>query len=190
MKRIIVVSYNDKDISEGLTELLEEHPKTPILIPVTENQTFVKSAVMTAMVNGCPFQLYFSQADEFMDSLMVKAEDLTVCDNPIKEILREVTPEDIFAISWDNSVEAHMALHAVEDFGVETWDISDGLDQIEVGVSDSTELFNEMQEALSVFIESFSAFIAAGVLETLTKTLDAVILEQLGTTKYNPFDKE
>ena len=189
MKRIIVISYNNIDISKGLAELLLEHPNTPLLIPVTENQTFVKSAVLTAMANDCPFQLYFSQADEFMDSLMVKAEDLTVCDNPIKEILREVTPEDVFAISWDDTVESHMALHAVEDFGVETWDITDGLDPINM-TNDTDDLYSEMQEALTNFIEVFSAYIAAGVIETITKTVDSILMEQLGTMDFNPFDKE
>ena len=189
MKRIIVISYNNIDISEGLAELLLEHPNTPLLIPVTENQTFVKSAVLTAMANDCPFQLYFSQADEFMDSLMVKAEDLTVCDNPIKEILREVTPEDVFAISWDDTVESHMALHAVEDFGVETWDITDGLDPINM-TNDTDDLYSEMQEALTNFVEVFSAYIAAGVIETITKTVDSILMEQMGTMDFNPFDKE
>ena len=96
MKRILVVSFEDLDVSEGLAELIHDNPGAPVVIPVTDDLTFVKSAVDIAMKHDCTIQLFFSQANEFTDSLLLSAEDLTVCDNPIKTMLREVTPEDIW----------------------------------------------------------------------------------------------
>ena len=190
MKRILVVSFEDLDVSEGLAELIHDNPGAPVVIPVTDGLNFVKSAVDTAMNHDCVIQLFFSQANEFTDALLLSAEDLTVCDNPIKTMLREVTPEDILAISWDDSLEAHQALHSVEDYGLETWDISDGLTPIELEHETSDDLYAEMQESLTNFIEVFAAYITAGVVEAVAKTIDQVVSETiLGDTPYD-FDDD
>jgi hypothetical protein len=91
---------------------------------------------------------------------------------------------------WTDSIEAHLALHAVEDFAVETWNIEDGLDFIEVDEDedDSDMLYQEMQEKLSEFIEAFSEYIMNGVLGVLTKAVQERLEEEEGTKEIRPFD--
>ena len=168
------------------SELLKKHPNTTVFIPVTEDTTFVESVVKTVQANKSPYQIYFSAASEFTDSLTLEAMDIVVCGNPVREILREVTPDDILALVWDDSVEAHMTLHSVEDYGLEAWDISDGLDPIEVDHSDSDDLYSEMQEKLHDFIEVFAAYMTASIMDSMAKTIDSLIAEQMDL----PFDEE
>ena len=108
MKRILVISFNDTDVTTGLQALLVKHPDALLLIPVTENEKFVNSAVNAAKEAKAKFQVYFSESSDFVDRLILDAEDICLCNNPIREIIREATPEDILAMSWDESVECHM----------------------------------------------------------------------------------
>jgi hypothetical protein len=93
---------------------------------------------------------------------------------------------------WEDSLEAHLALHAVEDFAIETWNIENGLEVIEVEFDDDSEsdlLFEEMQEALSTFIEAFATYITSGVLDTLSQAVEQRLKEDMGKKDFNPFDK-
>lgn len=187
MKRIMVFGFDDTDVHDGLKLLLEKYPNAPVYIPVTDNFKFAESAVRATKEANSKYQIYFSDAGDEVDQMILGAEDITVCVNPIKEILREVTSEDVIAIVWDDSVDAHLVLHSVEDYGVETWDISDGLSTLDVERGDSDDLFEEMQEKMQDFIEVFAAYITAGVLEQLTSTIDAVLLQQIDSDDENPF---
>lgn len=186
MKRIMVFGFDDTDVYDGLKLLLEKHPGTSVFIPVMDNFKFAESAVRAVKDSKCKYQIYFSDAGDEVDRLILDADDITVCVNPIKEILREITSEDVVAMVWDDSVESHLVLHSVEDYGVETWDISDGLDPIEIERGDSEDLFEEMQEKMQDFIEVFAAYVTAGVLEQITKTIDAVLLGK-DDDEENPF---
>ena len=190
MTRIVVISFNDNDVTTGLQALLIKHPDSSLMIPVTDDRNFVISAVNAAKSAKAKYHLFFSDTDDFVDKLVLESEDITVCSNPIREILREITPDDVLAISWDDSVEAHMALHSVEDYGIETWDVSDGLSAIELDQETTDDLFEEMQEALSNFIEVFGAYITAGILQNLDKTLLALIMENEAHKDVDPFDKD
>ena len=177
MQRIVVISFNNKDVTKGLTELVQRYPGKQLVIPVTDNHTFVASAVDVAIKNNSPYTIFFSEMDEFTESITSKAINSTVSSNPIREMLREVTIEDMIAISFDESIEAHMALHSVEDYGLEVWDISGKLEIIEIEQGDSDDLYGTMQDAFSNFIDVFAAYITAGVLESLTKSIDSMIHE-------------
>ena len=189
MKRIMVFGFDDTDVSEGLKELLKKNPDASVFIPVTDNFKFAESAVRTAKELNHKYQIYFSNAGDEVDQMILGADDIVVCVNPIKEILREITSEDVVAIVWDDSVDAHLVLHSVEDYGVETWDISDGLHTLDIERGDSDDLFEEMQEKMQDFIEVFAAYVTAGVLEQITNTIDAMLLEQL-TEDEDPFGHE
>ena len=132
MKRIMVFGFDDTEVSKGLKELLKKHPDAPVFIPVTDNFKFAESAVLTAKEQNHKYQIYFSDAGDEVDQMILGADDITVCVNPIKEILREVASDDVIALAWDDGVHSHLVLHSVEDYGVETWDISDGLDPITI----------------------------------------------------------
>jgi hypothetical protein len=72
---------------------------------------------------------------------------------------------------------------------LETWNIEDGLELIEVEFDDeeSDLLYEEMQEALSNFIESFANYITSGVLDTLSKAVEDRLREDMGKKDIDPF---
>lgn len=194
MKRIIVLPFKDADVTDGLRRLIQLNPGTTVVLPVAPPLTEFTSSSMQVLTEAkCKYHLFFTDGDEGIDSLILNAEDITMCGNPLKEILREITPDDVLAMVWDESIEAHLALHAVEDLAVETWNIEDGLEVIEVDFDDEDDtdvLYEEMQEALSTFIEAFATYLTAGVLDVLSKTIEAKIKEDEGKKGISPFDKE
>jgi hypothetical protein len=193
MKRIIVLSFKDGDVYEGLRRLIALNENAVVVLPVMGLPTFTATAMKAIEETKAKYHLFFTDNSEDIDKLILGAHDMTICANPIREVLREVTSEDVLAIVWDDSIEAHMALHAVEDYAIETWSIEDGLDFIEIDDDDENEsdlLYQEMQEKLSEFIESFSEYVMHGVLEVITKAVQERIAEEEGTKEVNPFDEK
>lgn len=190
MKRIIVLPFKDGDAYEGLRRLIALNSDAVVVLPVMDLPKFTKTAMKAITETEAKYHLFFADNNEDIDKLILKAHDITVCGNPLREILREVTSDDILAMVWTDSIEAHLALHAVEDFAVETWNIEDGLDFIEVDddEDDSDMLYQEMQEKLSEFIEAFSEYIMNGVLGVLTKAVQERLEEEEGTKEIRPFD--
>ncbi len=194
MKRIIVLPFKDADVTDGLRRLLQLNSNVTVVLPVVPSfSKFTETSHQVLTDSKAKYHLFFTDGDEGIDNLILNANDITMCSNPTKEILREVTSEDVLAMVWDECIEAHLTLHAVEDLAVETWNIEDGLDVIEVDFDDEDDtdiLYEEMQEALSNFIESFATYITAGVLDVITKTIEAKIKEDEGKKDINPFNKE
>ena len=104
-----------------------------------------------------------------IDHILIEADDIVITDNPVKEIIRQITPDDVLGIVWDNSPQAHIVLASVEDFGIEVWDITNGLDKIEVDYSEesSDELYTAMMDSMSVFVEHMADYIMTTVLDVL-----------------------
>jgi len=194
MKRLLVLPFKDADVTDGLRRLLQLNPGITVVLPVVPDfPEFTKSSSQVLSDTKSKYHLFFTDGDEGIDSIILNAHDITMCGNPTKEILREVTSEDILAMVWEECIEAHLTLHAVEDLAVETWNIEDGLDVVEVDFDDEDDtdvLYEEMQEALSTFIEAFATYITAGVLDVITKTIEAKIKEDEGKKDINPFNKE
>lgn len=194
MKRIVVLPFKDADVQEGLRRLIQLNPGTTVVLPVAPAlSVFTASSLQVLTETKANYHLFFTDGDEGIDNLILNAQDITMCNNPMKEILREITSEDVLAMVWDESIEAHLALHAVEDFAIETWNIEEGLEVIEVDFDEDDDtdiLYEEMQESLSNFIEAFATYLTAGVLDVLSKTIEAKIKEDEGKKGINPFDKE
>lgn len=194
MKRIVVLPFKDADVQEGLRRLIQLNPGTTVVLPVAPAlSVFTASSLQVLTETKANYHLFFTDGDEGIDNLILNAQDITMCNNPMKEILREITSEDVLAMVWDESIEAHLALHAVEDFAIETWNIEEGLEVIEVDFDEDDDtdiLYEEMQESLSNFIEAFATYLTAGVLDVLSKTIEAKIKEDEGKRGINPFDKE
>jgi len=193
MKRIIILPFKDADVRDGLRRILQLHPGVTVVLPVAPAlPLFMESFYSVMGESNSKYHLFFTDGDDEIDTLILNAEDVTMCSNPLKEIIREITSEDVLAMVWEESIEAHLALHAVEDLAIETWNIEDGLEPIEVDFEDEDTdvLYEEMQESLSQFIESFATYITAGVLDVLTKTIEAKIKEDEGKKDINPFTKE
>lgn len=189
MNKIIVISYIDTDVSSALEELVHKLPDHELVIPVTENEVFVRSAVGVAQKLKRPYELFFSESSSLFNEVSLTAENTTLCSAPLKEVIRYITSHDTLAIAWDDSIEAHMALHSVEDFGVEAWNIDGLLERIEVASGEPEDLYEEMQDAFSAFIEVFAAYIAAEVIEVIGKTVEQTLLEHI-QGHIDPFNEE
>jgi hypothetical protein len=191
MVQIAVVSFKENvDVYDGLSELIDKHPNAKILLPVLSNNKFVKSALKAILEKDSSFQLFFSEEGEVEE--VVKAEDITFCVDPNREIMRQVSPNDVLALVWDDSTAAHVALHALEDFGLETWNIADGLDVIEVDYSDDTtdDLREEMHDHLHAFIESLANYVTSSVLDVLTDEIANRIKEDEASKEISPFEDD
>jgi hypothetical protein len=189
MKKIIVLPYKDGDVKDGLRRLISLNPDALVVFPVMDLPLFNSSIEEALNETGAKFHLFFTDGDKQIDTLVIRAQDITMCNNPIKEITREITAEDVLAMVWEDTIEAHLLLHAVEDLALETWNIEDGLELIEVEFDDeeSDLLYEEMQEALSNFIESFANYITSGVLDTLSKAVEDRLREDMGKKDIDPF---
>jgi hypothetical protein len=176
------------DVYYPLVELLGKEDVSEVLIPVITRGIFTETAINAVKEQGADFKLYVD-VETTIDGLEDDSEQITICSNPIKELLNLITPDDILAMAWDDSDEAHMVIHSLEDFGLEMWNIKGTLNAIEMDYTEDTteELFDAMQESLTSFIEVFSAYIASSVLDTLMDTITERLEQELDTKDINPF---
>jgi hypothetical protein len=189
--QIAVLSFQENiDVYDGLLELIEKYPDAEVLLPVISNNKFVKSALKAILEKESSFQLFFSEDGAIEDA--VKAEDITFCIDPNKEIMRQITPNDVLALVWDESTEAHVALHALEDFGLETWNISDGLDVIEVDYRGDTtdDIRDEMFDHMHNFIEAFANYVTSQVLDVLQEEITERIKQDESSKEISPFEED
>lgn len=189
MKRVILLTFDPSaDVYYPLVELLGKEDVSEVLIPVITRGIFTETAINAVKEQGIDYKIYLD-VETTMDGLEEYADVITVCVNPIKELLNLITPDDILAMAWDDSDEAHMTLHSLEDFGLEMWNIKGTLNPIEMDFTEDTteELFDAMQESLVSFIDVFAAYIASSVLDTLMDTITARLEQELGSKDINPF---
>jgi hypothetical protein len=192
MQKIAIISFDDDvDVSKAVEELAERYPHAEFLLPILEYGRFAKSA-LKAVIDTGTYHLFFSETAS-IDDYAVEADDITFCINPIKEILRQLDTGDVLGIVWDESLESHSVLHSLEDFALDMWDITDGLDPIEIDYSEESEteeLFDAMTSTLNLFAESLAAYVTSAVLDVLTDTIRER-LEEEGTMKdISPFDDD
>lgn len=173
IKKIAVIGFQpDADIVEGLGKLLDRHPDATVYIPVEEMDPFTKSVIETVRSKGSAYKPFVATSSDTEETFV--GEDFVICMNPIKEIMRMLNSDDVLALVWDDSVEAHMVLHSLEDYGMETWDIMDGLNPIEVTFHEdesTDELYETMIQTLDLFAESLAAYVTSAVLDVLTETI-------------------
>ena len=189
MKRMILLTFDPSaDVYYPLVELLGKEDVSEVLIPVITRGIFTETAINAVKEQGIDFKIYLD-VETTIDGIEEEAEQIIICSNPIKELLNLINSDDILAMAWDDSDEAHMVIHSLEDFGLEMWNIKGTLNAIEMDYTEDTteELFDAMQESLTSFIEVFSAYIASSVLDTLMDTITARLEEELGSKDINPF---
>jgi hypothetical protein len=177
---IAVVSFEDVCVDEGVTALLNKYGKeVNVFIPVTGNENhFAESVISTCKEHGVKTTCFINNATD-LDHILVDADDIVITDNPVKEMIRQITVNDVLGIVWDNSPMSHFLLSAVEDFGIETWDITDGLDKIEIDYTDEpVEIIRErMIESMNIFVEHMADYVMTSVLEVLSDEVAKRILE-------------
>ena len=185
-----MVSFEDVCVDEGITELINKYGQTNelrVFIPVTGNENHFAESVMEICNQHNIQTTCFIANAEGIDHVIMSAEDIVITDNPVKEMIRQITTNDVLGIVWDNSPMAHFILSAVEDFGIETWDISEGIDKIEIDYSEEpVEVIRErMIESMNVFVEHMADYVMTSVLDILADEVSKRILED--GKEINPF---
>ena len=193
---IAVISFDDVDVSKGLTELAKLYKeKSPtFLLPVTTStEVFTQSVLKTAIDNKIKVTCFFDSAVG-LDHILKQADDISLTENPIGEVLHTLKPDDALAIVWDDSPESHVIVHGLEDLALDMWDITDGLDEIEHNDFDMTmdgeKLHQEMTETMGRLVDLMCAFVANTVMASLTEAVSEHIMmsEVDGDTKdIDPF---
>lgn len=189
MRKIIIVGFKNLDVADGINKLLDAYPDGTVVIPLQGNNVPLESIVEACADKNRKMHFYLPEFEEETKYIGLLGHDVTHCTNPIKEVIRNVNIEDVIGIVWDDSIEAHMVLHSVEDYGLDIWNIANGLEPIEIDNSDSDDLYEDMQEALSNFVDAFATYVSAGILETMTKTVEAILDEQMDHKDIDPFEE-
>lgn len=191
MKQVAVVSFDQHaDVTEGLEQLFDKYDDIHALVAVSGNNNFVMSALKALLSYDVPFTLFVSETEGIEH---IPHENIIICKNPVKEVIRQIEPDDLLAIVWDDSLEAHAVLHSLEDFGIEAWDVTDGLDAIEVDYDNeqtSDELYSVMVTTLGLFAESLAAYVTSTVLDVLTTTIQERLAEEGNMRDISPFDDD
>lgn len=191
MQRIAVISFEDNaDVTEGLELLLEKYDEVHVMLAVSGNNNFVRTALKAMLSYDITFTLYVSETEGIEH---IPHENITICSNPIKEVMRQIEPHDVLAMVWDDSLESHAVLHSLEDYGLEMWDITDGLDVIEIDYDDdreTEELYDIMTTTLNLFAESLAAYVTSAVLDVLTDTIRDRLAEEDDMKDISPFDDD
>lgn len=194
-----IFSFKDIDVSEGLQELVDscEGEEVTFLMPLIKPlPVFFGSVIKVAKESpNVKLKSFFVSAEGY-DQYLKYADDLAVCENPAREIIRSLTPVDTIAIVWDDSPQAHFVVHAVEDLALEMWDISDGLmelDEADLGYNslDSEELHDELINTMGKFVDLLAAFVANTVMDSLSEAVAQHLMmsdEDLDKKDFNPFD--
>jgi hypothetical protein len=173
MKKIAVIGFQDNaDVEDGLGKLLDKYPDATVYFSLEEITPFVKSILSTVMDKGAKLKAFISASTDTEGELLT--EDIIICVNPLKEVMRMLNSDDVLALVWDDGVEAHMVLHSLEDFGMETWDVLDGLNPIEVTFHEeetTDELYEIMVQTLEMFTDTLAAYVTSAVLDVLTETI-------------------
>ena len=172
---IAVISFQDVCADEGMFELINKYGKDKelrVLLPVTGSENHFAESVMDVCRDHSVKVTCFIVNAMDIDHILLNADDIVITDNPVKEIVRQITTEDALGIVWDDSPQAHFILHAIEDFGIEVWDITEGLDQIEVEFTESQEdVYKAMMDSMAIFVEHMADYIMTSVLDVLAETV-------------------
>ena len=172
---IAVISFQDVCADEGMLELINKYGKDKelrVLLPVTGSENHFAESIMDVCRDHSVKVTCFIVNAMDIDHILLNADDIVITDNPVKEIVRQITTEDTLGIVWDDSPQAHFILHAIEDFGIEVWDITEGLDQIEVEFTESQEdVYKAMMDSMAIFVEHMADYIMTSVLDVLAETV-------------------
>jgi len=195
--KIAVFSEDDLDVSLGIDELLTKYSEQSpeVLFPVKTNYNdFSQSIIRKCLANQVKVTAFLSDATD-VGHIIKQVDSFVVCEDPVNDLLRQLSTGDAVGIVWTDSLTDHLILHTVEDLALDTWDITDGMDPIELDENqflgmDPDELHDGMHKALGVFVDMMSAFIASTVMESLGQAVVQHLNEQVEKKDISPFDDE
>jgi hypothetical protein len=167
-------------------------PKQLLLI---DGKTLIKRTFDTAMDTPCHPIVLVLGANRDLIRKETEKMPITVIDNPVKEVLLQLSTGDSLSLVWDDSPQAHFALHTVEDLALDTWDITDGLDVLEISPDDfadmsTNELHDSMMKHLGMFVDLLAAFVAETVMESLSEAVAEHMLDAETKKDISPFKDE
>ena len=192
--KIAIFSDENLDVSKGIDELItrysEDSPE--VIFSVTVNQDdFSQSIIRKCLENKIKVTVFFKNA-RGLDHLLKQADHYVLCDDPVQEVVRELSPGDAIGIVWTDSLSDHSILHTVEDLALDTWDITDGMDAIEIddpfANMDAEQLHTAMYRTLEVFVEMMSAYIATTVMDSISGAVMQRIMDTIDKKDISPFD--
>lgn len=193
--KIAIFSEEDIDVSEGIDKLIEKYSeKSPtILLPVSHGkEDFYRSVFEKCAVNRVKVTVYYKNSEGLQDILIHADNGLVVCEDPEQEVLRQLGPGDAIGIVWMDELEEHAIIHSVEDLALDVWDITDGLDPIdlddpfdEMGVDDLRE---GMQKAFLLAIDLMSAYIASTIMDSVGEAMLQRMTELKDKKDIKPFE--
>lgn len=193
--KIAIFSEENFEITDGIDQIITKYAEQSpeVIFPVKPGQDdFSQSVIRKCLENRVKATVYFRNAFG-LDHLLKQADDFVVCDDPVQEVLRQLTLGDAVGIVWSDSVTDHVILHMVEDLALDVWDVTDGLDPIELDEDpfismDADELHEGMHKAIRVFADMMAAYIANTVMESLGQAVAQHLDEQDNKKDISPFD--
>jgi hypothetical protein len=186
---VAVVSFEDTCVDEGVEKLIEKYGKDiNVFLPVTGKENhFAESVIDICKAYDVKVTCFITNAMG-IDHLLLDSDDIVITDNPVREIIRQMTVNDAIGVVWDDSPQAHYILAAVEDFGVDVWDITEGLDPIEIDYDESTsdDLYEIMATSMLTFVHAMAEFVTSSVLDALSESI-AERLQEADSRDISPF---
>lgn len=192
--KIAIFSDENLDVTLAMDQLLTRYSeKSPeVIFPVKINfDEFSQSVLQKCLENRVKVTAYFKDANG-LEHVLKQADDITITDEPVQEVLRQLGPKDAIGIVWTDSINDHLILHTVEDLALEVWDITDGLDPIEMDDPftnmDSDQLHDAMHKTIEVFVDMMSAYIATTVMDSIGQAVMDKIHNEIKTKEIKPFE--
>ena len=193
--KIAIFSTENLDISKGIDQLITKYSEQSpeILFPVKVGQDdFSQSVIRKCLENRVKVTIYFKDATN-LDHLLKQADDITICDEPVNEVLHQLSPGDAVGIVWTDSLEDHLVLHTLEDLALDVWDVTDGIDQIEIDdvfeSMDPDDLHDAMHKTFGILLDMMAAYVATTVMDSLGQAVMEHLENQL-RKNIHPFDEE
>lgn len=149
MSRILVVSYKDQDIADGLRKLIASSS-----LAINE---IVYPALGDAISSG--IQTIADQFDLAITTVSGGADALA-----------DIKQDDTLAFVWDDTPQIYKAYLSVEDYGCPSWDVSDGLASIETAPEEE-DTEEELVSAFLNLMEVMTDYITDNVLAMVEHTL-------------------
>ena len=192
--KIAVFSDDNLDVARGIDQLITKYSEQSpeILFPVQARQDdFSQSVIRKCIENKVKVTAYAKDISK-MPYMGAQATKVVICDDPLQEVLHQLSPGDAVGIVWTDSMDDHTVLHTLEDLALDVWDITDGLDPIEIDDDpfmsmDPDDLHDTIHKTVDVLVDMLAAYIATTVMESLGEAVIDHVLNQQ-KKDISPFD--
>ena len=143
MPRLIIVGTSDDvDVTHGFRTLLKNKVITEVVLPLAD-------------------------ANETHDQILIAASEVNLpvlTGSYFDEVLASASPLDIIAVAWDESDECFEAIEWARENKAEIWDISDGLNLVDM----ETDVLEEnLEQVLSEFTDNLVALVYKMVMDQI-----------------------